>query len=81
MNTCAILNDELNKVNQWFLANKLKLNVDKTSCMIFKTRSKIIDFNNVNIHIAGINIPIVHSTKFLGVTLDDHLTWKNHVDE
>ena len=81
MNTCAVLNNELNQVNQWFLANKLKLNVDKTSCMIFKTRNKKIDLNNVNIHIAGINVPIVHSTKFLGVTLDDHLTWKNHVDE
>ena len=76
INTCAILNNELNQVNQWFLANKLKLNVDKTSCMIFKTRNKKIDLNNVNIHIAGINVPIVHSTKFLGVTLDDHLTWK-----
>ena len=81
MNTSAILNDELYKVNQWFLATKLKLNVDKTSCMISKTSSKIFDCNNANIHIAGINIPIVHSTKFLGVLLDDHLTWENHVNE
>ena len=63
MNTCAVLNNELNQVNQWFLANKLKLNVDKTSCMIFKTRNKKIDLNNVNIHIAGINVPIILYTQ------------------
>ena len=79
-NTCAILNNELQSVNKWFLANKLKLNVDKTSCMVFKTKNKNINLNDVNLHIAGINVPIVHSTKFLGVTLDDHLTWNHHVD-
>ena len=78
--TCAIINNELNKINSWFLANKLKLNIEKTSYMIFRTRNKRIDSQNINIHIAGIRIPLVHSTKFLGVTLDDHLTWKNHVE-
>ena len=84
INTCAILNNELDKVNQWFLANKLKLNVDKTSCMIFKTKNRKIDVNRVNVNMAGYNIPIVHSTQFLGVTLilfDDNLTWRNHVDD
>ena len=80
-NTCAILNDELQKVNQWFLANKLKLNIDKTACMVFRQKNKIIDTSEINIRIAGINIPIVDKTKFLGVTLDDQLTWKYHVDE
>ena len=80
-NTCAILNNELDKVNQWFLANKLKLNVDKTSCMIFKTKNKQVDLSDINIHMAGINIPIVQKTKFLGVILDDNLSWKYHIDE
>ena len=78
--TCAIINNELIKINNWFLANKLKLNIEKTSYMIFRTRNKRIDLQNINIHIADIRIPLVHSTKFLGVTLDDHLTWKNHVE-
>ena len=80
-NTCAILNNELDKVNQWFLANKLKSNVDKTLCMIFKTKNKQVDLSDINIHMAGINIPIVQQTKFLGVILDDNLSWKYHIDE
>ena len=80
-NVCEILNNELCKINQWFLANKLKLNTDKTSCMVFHTRNKFIDINCMNIKIAGFDIPVVNTTKFLGVTLDNHLTWKYHVDD
>ena len=36
---------------------------------------------SIFISIAGLKVPIVHKTKFLGVILDDHLTWKYHVDE
>ena len=80
-NACAILNRELCKIDQWFLANKLKLNTDKTSCMVFHTKNKYIDINCMNVKIAGFNIPVVNTTKFLGVTLDNHLIWKYHVND
>ena len=78
---CAILNNELCNINQWFLANKLKLNTDKTSCMVFHTKNKFIDINRMNVKIAGFDIPVVNTTKFLGVILDNHLTWKYQVDD
>ena len=79
-NLCYIFNEELRSVNDWFLANKLKLNVDKTCCMLFKSKNKNIVENDVNIFINNSKIPVVHSTKFLGVIIDDKLIWKNHID-
>ena len=35
-----IINNELNKISNWFKLNKLSLNIDKTNCMIFKKKKK-----------------------------------------
>ena len=61
---------ELLTVQDWFRANKLTLNVDKTIMMLFgkcKTNCEI------KITINGVTVPQVQSTKFLGVWLDDQL--------
>ena len=43
---CVTCNEKLKQISNWFLCNKLKLNVDKTSCMLFKPRNKYIDCTN-----------------------------------
>ena len=69
---------ELDKLNSWFAANKLCLNVSNTNYMIFG--NKKID-NNINICVVinGISIDRVYNTKCLGVMIDDKLNWKEHV--
>ena len=58
------------RAEQWFKANKLTLNRDKTVHMIFSLRDK-----------SGHNVPDPQdSTKFLGVYVDDKLTWHVHID-
>ena len=37
-------NVELDKLADWFKANKLTLNISKTNYMIFKNKSKVVDF-------------------------------------
>ncbi len=37
------VNSELQKIANWFRANKMALNVAKTKFMVFRTRGKIID--------------------------------------
>ena len=67
---------ELLTVQDWFRVNKLTLNVDKTTMMLFgkhKTNCEI------KITINGVTVPQVQSTKFLGVWLDDQLNWSTHV--
>ena len=72
------VNSELLKVSTWLNVNKLSLNVDKTVCMHFKNRydSRKHIYNDILIN----NTPItkVSSTKFLGIIVDDSLTWKDH---
>ena len=44
------LNEELHKVSEWLLGNRLSLNTDKTKCMIFHQYNKIVEIPNVKIN-------------------------------
>ena len=72
------LNYELKKVNLWLQANKLSLNIRKTSIIIFKTRRKRT--GNIIVKINDTEIKHVESTKFLGIYIDSNLTWKVHIN-
>ena len=76
---CNTANSELVKFSEWFASNKLKINVTKTCCMLFKPKNKQINFSDIKLFIDNCCIPLVHSTHFLGVVIDDKLTWKNHI--
>ena len=40
-----------------------------------------LENKSLNLKIDGVNIQEVSTVKYLGVTFDSNLTWKNHVDE
>ena len=73
-----ILNDKLHNINQWFSANLLSLNLNKTCFIIFSKRQ--IANNAISIAINGVPLQQVHETKFLGVVISDHLKWKKQID-
>jgi len=72
------INKELNDINDWFKANKLSLNIDKTKAMIFHTHQRKV--NSLNIKINNVAIEFVNSFNYLGIMLDSHLSWKFHID-
>lgn len=74
--TIDSLNIELAKVAVWFDANQLSLNIKKTHYMIFSNRHVT---SAKFVHIKGLRIEQVYCTKFLGVFIDDKLTWKEHI--
>ena len=57
--------------------NKLSLNIGKTHFMVFTNEKKRL--NDLNILIDGTRIEEVKKTKFLGVIIDNKLSWKDHV--
>ena len=73
-----IINTELNEISNWFKLNKLSLNIDKTNFMIFKNKHNNKTDLNFNIEIDNKNIEKVEVTKFLGILIDNNLSWKAH---
>ena len=67
----------LNSVAEWCETWKFKMSPDKCALMVF-TKKKITDYPLVQLD--GVSIPTVTSFKFLGVTFDSKLNWKQHID-
>ena len=72
------ITNELENITLWLKRNKLSLNVQKTKLMIFHRKQKQI--NELNILIDGIAIERVESFNFLGLIIDEGLSWKKHTD-
>ena len=71
------LNNELAKVSEWPIANKLPLNVSKSNFVIFHPPQKKIS-KNVMLQINGEKLEEKKSTEYLGLLIDKHLTWTYH---
>ena len=76
------MNVELANVSTWFKSNKLSLNVDKTKWLLFHPLSKrqLLPQTLPNLLIENIHIKREHITKFLGVFIDENLSWKQHIN-
>ena len=59
--------------------NKLSLSLTKTNFMIFHSRQKKVNVN-VPLTLENAVIKQVSETKFLGVLIDQLLSWKPHID-
>lgn len=74
----STMNTEMVKIVEWLQVNKLSLNLKKTHYIIFrKRRSKIVSDHNIVIN--GITISRTDNTKFLGVIIDDTLSFQQHI--
>ena len=75
----VILNQELDKIYQWLNTNKLSLNISKTKFIIFAPKNKKV--NNPLITINNLRINRVSDFNFLGVVVNEKLSWKSHINK
>ena len=68
-------------LNSWFTANKMTLNTDKSTFTIFKSRRKDIPNLPDKIEFLDFEIKRTPYIKFLGLTLDENLSWNHHIDD
>ena len=68
---------DLNMLQDWFVANKLTLNIGKSVCILFQQKQSV----NLNVSLGGIKIPQVACTKFLGMWINQSLSWNEHVNK
>ena len=71
------IEQELAKVLEWLLANKLIINLTKTHSMLFT--NKKVD-RKITIRANNTNLEQKTECKFLGVIVDDGITWKSHIN-
>ena len=71
------LQDDLRKLVDWFRCNKLTLNIEKTVCILFQKAGKS---EKIALEIDNHIINNIAETRFLGMLLDEHMTWTSHIN-
>jgi hypothetical protein len=68
----------MHQISQWFAANGMLLNVEKTNILHFQLRQNTE--NKLDIRLNNIEVPQVKEVRYLGFILDSGLTWSPHID-
>ena len=75
------INKVLKNIQIWLEINKLSLNVKKTKFMIFHHKQRNIEKLIPQLNLNEQIIERVTDFDFLGLTIDQHLTWNGHVQK
>ena len=71
------MESQLSEIQDWFYANRLTLNIDKSSYLLYSNNK--IDNKKFSVSLSGITLPQVKQAKLLGTWIDDRLSWDYHV--
>ena len=74
----GILQTEINKVAEWLNVNKLSLNIQKRKFILFRSSNKKPK-HEIQIVMNDVNVEQVKSTTFLGIIINECLTWNDHI--
>jgi len=66
-------------INNWFKVNQLILNYNKTHYLQFNTKNSW-DYD-LKLNYQGNYVTSSSNTQFLGLIIDDSLSWKAHIDQ
>ena len=74
--TISIIETEFEKILNWLATNKLIINLKKTHIMLFTNKKRP---NEVKLNVNGSIITEETESKFLGVIVDNKLSWQPHI--
>ena len=69
------LNTDLKATSEWLKANRLSLNFKKSQLIIFLSKSKEVDFTSFSIKLEGSKLKPSKYVKYLGIFIDENLSW------
>jgi hypothetical protein len=74
-----VINTAIRPINKWFQSNLLLWNLEKTYFLQFETRNS----NVTDLYITCENkqISSINNTTFLGLMIDNNLSWHFHIDQ
>ena len=76
-----LLSRDLEILLEWFNRNKLTINLDKTKLMLFATKNMQKKALFPDLEISGTKLQYVRQFNYLGVKLDNRLTFETHASE
>ena len=70
----------LDEICKWYYGNRLALNENKSKCMLITSKYRTRQGNDLlHVNMNDTNIEQVRAVKYLGVTIDENLTWNDHI--
>ena len=72
-------NWDLNHLCIWLQANKISLNTKKTEIILFRSKQKQNIKKHLNFRLSGQKLNLTSKVKYLGVILDEHLSFDSHI--
>lgn len=80
-NLIKLINEDLGRLYKWLCDNSLSVNIKKTKFMLIKNKNCNIDTDSHdNVLINGVKIEKVKEFKYLGVLIDEFLTFSSHAN-
>ncbi|CAH0712852.1 unnamed protein product, partial [Brenthis ino] len=72
------LQGALNTITRWCRENELSINADKTVIVPFTRKRKLVRLTELRLN--GKTLNLSNEVKYLGVTIDQKLTWNSHLN-
>ena len=73
------LNSTFSQISEWVKQNSLSLNISKTYFIQFSSKS--LNYLDINITYENNYITKVNGLKFMGLNINNALSWKTHIDK
>jgi hypothetical protein len=73
------LNEELENITVWFNDNFLTLNAEKSKFVLIGSSRKLKFCDGIKVTVQGHQINQSETAKYLGITINENLTWTEHV--
>ena len=71
----------IKQIQKWFQLNRLALSIEKSNFIIFHNKGKRNISHIQHINIENEQITRVKHTKYVGLIIDEHLTWDAHIND
>ena len=68
----TILQEDLNRVLEWYYINKMNINAQKTKCMLAGSSHRLSKSRNLHLTTGDYKIECVNQYKLLGVNVDNN---------
>ena len=76
-----VLTEDLGNLSSWIAANGLKMSVKKTQVMMLSRKGREKEAGRLQVSIDNEVFAKCDEIKYLGVIVDNHLTWRSHIEE